>query len=107
MAVKRRKKAKRRVLQIYHAVKGGTRRLRREPAAPLPPPTDIAPETMHPGGILRVDSKGYQLPEAFIEAGEAESNNGILPGKVMLTITILAIIFISTMTWFVYQMPNK
>ena len=105
--MKRKKKARRKVLQIYHAVKGGTRRLRKEPAAPPTPPTGSAPETQAPGGILRFDSAGRQLPEALIEAGETESNNGLLPGRVMLTITLLAIAFISIMAWFVSQMPDK
>jgi hypothetical protein len=108
MAVKRSKKAKRKVLRIYHAVKGGTHRLRKKPRDTSPTPPEIsAPDTRPTAGILRVDADAYHLPEAFVEAGETESNDGLLPGRVMLTITLLAIVFIAIMTWFVSQMPRK
>jgi hypothetical protein len=106
--MKRNKKAKRRGWRIYHAVKGGTHRLRKQPRAATPPtPEGGAPEAHPTGGILRIDSDAYHLPEAFVEAGDIESNDHLLPGRVMLTITLLAIAFISIMAWFVSQMPNK
>jgi hypothetical protein len=46
------------------------------------------------------------LPEALAEAGEADSSS-FKPGRVMSVITILAIIFIAIIAWFVSQMPEK
>jgi hypothetical protein len=53
-----------------------------------------------------MDPQGWRLPESLAEAGESGSTN-IMPGRIMLTITILAVIFIAIMTWFVSQMPKK
>jgi hypothetical protein len=103
MALKRNKKTKRGRRRLLHAVKGGTLRLRKEPQAAAAP--EACEEPRHPG-ILRLDSKGWRLPEALAEAGETESN-GLLPGRVVSVITILAIVFIAIMAWFVSQMPEK
>jgi hypothetical protein len=55
---------------------------------------------------MRFDSEGWRLPEALAEAAETESNN-LIPGRVVLINSILAIVFIAIMTWFVSQMPEK
>jgi hypothetical protein len=55
---------------------------------------------------MRLDSGELRLPEALAEAGETESN-GLLPGRVVSVIAILAIVFIAIMAWFVSQMPEK
>jgi hypothetical protein len=60
----------------------------------------------HPAGIRRFSSEGLRLPEALAEAGETESD-GLMPGRVVSVITIVAVIFISIMAWFVSQMPEK
>ncbi len=97
---KRTRRARRRLLQ---AVKGGPLRLRREPrAAAAPAATEEPPRA----GVLLFDSKGWRLPEALAEAGEAESN-GPGSGRAVSVIAILAIIFIAIMAWFVSQMPEK
>lgn len=74
-----------------------------QPAAPSPP-NDVA--TAHPFGVRRFDSNEIHLPEALAEAGEAESH-GLMPGRVVLIIVFLAIVFISIMAWFVSRMPEK
>jgi hypothetical protein len=104
MAVKRGKRTKRVRRRILQAVKGGTLRLRKEPqAATAPTVTEESPRA----GILRFDSEGWRLPEALAEeAGEVESN-GIMPGRVVSVIAILAVVFIAIMAWFVSQMPEK
>ena len=74
-----------------------------------PPVAAAAPDAAaenHRDGALRLDPEGWRLPEALAEAGETGSTD-IMPGRVMLVITILAIIFIAIMAWFVSQMPGK
>jgi hypothetical protein len=93
----------RRRRRFLQAVKGGTFRLRKEPQAAAAPDTE---EKLPRGGILRFDSKGWRLPEALAEAGETDSN-GLMPGRVVSVIAILAIVFIAIMAWFVSQMPKK
>jgi hypothetical protein len=60
----------------------------------------------HHAGVLRFDPEGSRLPEALAEASETGSTD-FMPGRVMLVITILAIVFIAIMAWFVSQMPEK
>lgn len=103
MAFRRNKKLKRGRRRILQAVKGGTLRLRKEPQ------TAVAPETgeeLRRAGVLRFDSEGWRLPEGLAEAGETESN-GLMPPRVVLVITTLAVVFIAIMAWFVSQMPKK
>ncbi|HEV2668240.1 MAG TPA: hypothetical protein VG324_25210 [Blastocatellia bacterium] len=78
-------------------------RLRKEPQAAAAP--DAAEEPLRTG-VLRFDSEGWRLPEALAEAGETESND-LRSGRVVWVITILAIVFIAIMAWFVSQMPEK
>jgi hypothetical protein len=103
MAVRGDKRTKRIRRRLFQAVKGGTLRLRKEPqAAPAPAAAEEPPRA----GVLRFDSEGWRLPEALAEAGEAEST-GHRPGRAVSVITILAIVFIAIMAWFVSQMPEK
>jgi hypothetical protein len=105
MAVKQDKKSKSGRRRLYEAVKGGPFRLRkRPPTGALTPPDNGA--AAHPAGVLRFDSDKFHLPEALAEAGENESNSAI-PERVVWVITILMVIFISIMTWFVSRMPAK
>jgi hypothetical protein len=46
------------------------------------------------------------LPGALAEAADAE-DSALIPGRFMLTIITLGIIFIAIITWFVSQMPDK
>jgi hypothetical protein len=103
MAVRRNKRPKRRGRRLLQAVKGGTFRLRKEPQAAATP--DVAEEPQRVG-VLRFDSEEWRLPEALAEAGETESND-LRSGRVVWVITILAIVFIAIMAWFVSQMPEK
>jgi hypothetical protein len=103
MAVKRNRRTKRGRRRLLQAVKGGPLRLRKEPQAAAAP---AAPEEPPRVGVLRFDPKGWSLPEALAEAGEAESN-GSRPGRAVSVIAILAIVFIAIMAWFVSQMPEK
>jgi hypothetical protein len=103
MALRRNKKPKRGKRRLLQAVKGGTFRLRKEPQATAAPEAGEEPRR---AGILRFDSEGWRLPEALAEAGETESN-GLLPGRVVSVIAILAVVFIAVMAWFVSQMPEK
>jgi hypothetical protein len=103
MAVKRNKRTRRVRRRLLHAVKGGPLRLRKEPQAAAAP---AAAEKPPRAGVLLFDSKGWRLPEALAEAGEAESN-GSGPGRAVSVIAILAIVFIAIMAWFVSQMPEK
>lgn len=80
------KKRKRR-----HAVKGGTTRL-----APA----------VNEEGIIRPNTGNLRLPDALIEASDNKERT-MMPGKVILTITALALIFIAIITWFVSEMPEK
>jgi hypothetical protein len=97
MAVKRNKRTRRGRSRLSHAVKGGTFRLRKEPQ-----PAAENPHT----GALRFDSEESRLPEALAEASETASTD-FMPGRVMLVITILAVVFIAIITWFVSRMPQK
>lgn len=102
MAVKRKRRTKRVRRRLLQAVKGGPLRLRKEPQAAAPAAVEEPPRV----GVLLFDSKGWRLPEALAEAGEAESN-GPGTGRAVSVIVILAIIFIAIMAWFVSQMPEK
>ena len=103
MAVRRNKKPKR---SKAATSPGGQRRY--APAAKRASSRNRARSRKEPrrAGVLRFDSEGWRLPEALAEAGETESN-GLLPGRVVSVIAILAIVFIAIMAWFVSQMPEK
>src|SRR5215468_638276 len=103
MAVKRNKRSRRIRRRLPQAVKGGTLRLRKEPQAAIAPDDSL---NNHHVGVLRFDSEGCRLPEALMEAGEADSSSP-RPGRLMLVISILAVVFIAMMAWFVSQMPDK
>jgi hypothetical protein len=103
MAVKRNKRTKRLRRRFLQAVKGGTLRLRKEPQAAAAP--DAAAELPRPGS-MRFDSEEFRLPEALAEAGETEAA-GPKPWRVVLVITILAVVYIAIIAWFVSQMPEK
>jgi len=107
MAVKRHKQSKSRRRRLYQAVKGGPFRLRKKhpPADAAPPVEDTMPHNRSVG-VLRFDAEHLHLPEALAEAGENEPN-GILPGRVVMVVAGLAMVFIAIIAWFVSQMPDK
>ena len=57
------------------------------------------------GGVLRLD-KSNRLPTALAEASE-HNEHGWMPSTLVITITLLAILFIALITWFISQMPAK
>src|SRR5215472_13588481 len=101
MAVKRTKKSAKKKGRADRSVIGTAHRLRKKPDAPPPASPDDSPSGSRPPGVLRIAPDADQLPEAFVEAGEGESDEGPAPGRVMLTITLLAIAFIAIIAWFV------
>jgi hypothetical protein len=49
---------------------------------------------------------GILRPDTPKEVGDVRPS-ALFPGRIMLTITILALIFITIITWFVSRMPAK
>ncbi|HEY8459907.1 MAG TPA: hypothetical protein VIM99_05965 [Blastocatellia bacterium] len=78
-------------------------RLRKEPQPTAAP--EVTAEN-RPAGAMRLDAEDRRLPEALAEASETGSTD-FAPGRVMLVVSILAIIFIAIMAWFVSRMPAK
>jgi len=105
--MKRRKQSKSRRRRFHQAVKGGLFRLRKKhpPAEATAPVEDTMPHNRSVG-VLRFDAEHLHLPEALAEAGENEPD-GILPGRVVIIITGLALVFIAIIAWLVSQMPEK
>lgn len=81
-------------------------RKKKEPAVPVPSDGAAPRDHNHVAGVLRLEDESWRLPEALTEAGEAESN-GLAPGRVVIVITTLAIIFIAIIAWFVSRMPGN
>lgn len=88
-------------------MKGGPFRLRKKhpPAEAAAPVEDTMPHNRSVG-VLRFDAEHLHLPEALAEAGENEPD-GMVPGRVVIVIAGLAIVFIAIIAWFVSQMPEK
>lgn len=105
--MKRGRKSKSRGRRFHPAVKGGLFRLRKkkEPVTPTPPHSPAPQNNNHAAGVMRLDDDHWRLPDALAEAGETEEN-GLMPGRVVVVITTLAIIFIVIIAWFVSQMPD-
>ncbi len=104
--MKRNKRSKSIRRRFRQAVKGGPFRLRKKhPPADAVPVEDTMPHNRSVG-VLRFDAEHLHLPEALAEAGESEPD-GIAPGRVMMVITGLAMVFIAIIAWFVSQMPEK
>ncbi|HKX28075.1 MAG TPA: hypothetical protein VJ302_10305 [Blastocatellia bacterium] len=91
------------------AVRGGTARLTRaEPASGPAPPAPVKTSAPAANGSRTAppDAENWQMPEALIEAGGA-GGRGLKPGRFMMIVTVLSIVFIAIMTWFVSQMPAR
>ena len=110
-------KLKRRLQRkVRKVISGGTTRLLK----PEIIEAEIAPDEM-PGspdesfnlpvpdndtsGVLRL-GKSSHLPTALAEASE-HNEHGWLPSALVITITLMAILFIAIITWFISQMPGK
>lgn len=95
--------------KLRRLVHGGTTRLRK----PNQPTAEKSFRTVQDegyshaddDGVLRMD-KPNRLPAALAEASE-NGENGLMPGPLVITITLAAILFIGVMTWFIAQMPAK
>lgn len=81
-------------------------RKKKEPAAPIQPDGAATQHNNHIAGVVRMEDDSWRLPGALTEAGEVE-DNGLAPGGVVIVITILAVIFIAIIAWFVSQMPSN
>ena len=104
MAIKRKKGRNKRQFPNRNAVKGGTTRLiNPRISAKSDEPAGLSENGL---GMLRPDSKSLHLPDALIEASGAR-HEGSAQGRLMLLIVIMAVVFISIITWFVSNMPEK
>jgi len=104
MAIKHKKGRNKRQFHNRNAVKGGTTRL-------INPKISGASEESaclsgNGLGMLRHETRSMQLPGALIEASGAR-HEGSAPGRFMILIVTIAVIFISIITWFVSEMPEK
>ncbi len=95
------KSVKKRMRRSHQAVRGGTTRL-------INPSLASPPATNGNGGqgILRPNTGQLKLPDSLVEAGDNKPHK-LMPGPFMLTIALLAVIFIAIIAWFVSQMPGK
>jgi hypothetical protein len=95
--------------KLRRLVRGGTTRLQKPALLPAKKPSETLREpsngSLSDGGVLRLD-KSNHLPTALAEASE-DGPNSLMPGPLVITITLAAIIFIAIITWFISQMPNK
>ena len=55
-------------------------------------------------GIMRPDTGALKMPT---DLNDEDKGGSLLPDKVVLFITLLALLFIATVAWFVSQMPPK
>ncbi|MDX2033724.1 MAG: hypothetical protein SF339_23815 [Blastocatellia bacterium] len=104
------RRSKRRALR--RAVRGGISRLRKQVLheKPSATPSDAEPSASHhEAGVLRPDAASWRLPDGLAEAGENDNHagHGWIPGPVVVTITLAALLFSSLIAWFVSQMPEK
>jgi hypothetical protein len=86
-------------------VSGGPVRLASTKKLQAAPSSDSASHSSNNNlGIMRSDAE--RSPKAVEGAGD-EKPSALLPGRIMLTIMVLALIFIAIITWFVSRMPAK
>ena len=55
-------------------------------------------------GIMRPDTGALSVPS---DLSEDDKGRSVLPNRVVLVITLLALVFISIIAWFVSEMPTK
>jgi|SRR5262245_6674838 len=104
MAIKHKKGRSKRRFPNPNAVKGGTTRL----ISPRNPATseETGGASGNGLGCLSTDTRSLHLPDALIEA-TGNRHEGPAPGRFMLMIVSIAVIFIAIITWFVSHMPEK
>jgi hypothetical protein len=104
MVIKQKKSRNKRRFYNRNAVKGGTTRLISPRVAAT---SDEAAEAFVNGlGTLPSETRDLHLPGALIEASGSR-NDGAAPGRFMLLIVSIVVIFIAIITWFVSEMPEK
>ena len=95
--------------KLRRLVHGGTTRLQKPALLPAKKLSETLREpsndSLSDSGVLRLDRSDH-LPTALAEASE-NGQNSLMPGPLVITITLTAIIFIAIITWFISQMPNK
>ena len=106
--------------KVRRVISGGTTRLLKPlikaesaqdemPASPDEssnvPVSDNPVANNYDGGVLRL-GKSSHLPTALAEASE-HNEHGWLPSALVITITLMAILFIAIITWFISRMPGK
>ncbi len=107
--MKRNKQSKEKQRRRRHVVKGGTTRLISPmKVAPEPANKESVPiaAPSNGAGVLRPELDKLHVPGALIEASDTEPST-LMPGRFMLTVMGLAIIFIAIIAWFVSQMPDR
>jgi hypothetical protein len=55
-------------------------------------------------GLMRPDTGALTMPS---DLNDEDKSRSILPNRVVMVITILALLFITVITWFVAHMPPK
>ena len=55
-------------------------------------------------GVIRPDTGALRIPS---DLNDEDRGSSILPNKVVLVITLLALLFITIIAWFVAHMPPK
>lgn len=88
-------------------VHGGTTRLKKPAGLELPPeaPDGNPHDPTTDSGVLRLDNSS-RLPTALAEASDT-GEDGLMPSRLVLSITLMAVVLIGIITWFVARMPNK
>ena len=82
-----------------------TKRLRRRARKDVSVRTAASNESaLKPGGVMRPDTGALRVPTDLEDENVGSS---ILPNKVVLVITLLALLFIAIIAWFVAHMPPK
>lgn len=109
MAIKQGKLGRRFRRQERKVVSGGTTRLVKPPAVAVAEQSNKPPISANDDGMLRLKADTLRLPSALAEASETgeSGQSGMMPGRVVLTITAAAIVFIAVITWFISRMPGK
>ena len=79
-----------------------------ETETPPDEPSGLSIPSNDNSGVLRLD-KSSRLPTALAEASEYDEDGqtGWMPGSLVMTISLLAILFIVIISWFISQMPGK
>jgi hypothetical protein len=63
------------------------------------------PERDNGAGVMRPETGSLNLPAGLIESDDRPLFSP--PGRVMMIITVLALIYIAIMTWFIAHMPEE